>query len=163
MEFELFENKYRITDDGMLERYWGERWDKKRPPCWKPVKSTKQKSTGYWRFVIWDKQRKCKNILHHRLVYYAYNQDWDIWDTGKHNIIDHKDGDKDNNKIGNLHKVTQQQNTFNRQSLKGYTIVGGKYKATINKDGKTHYLGYFETAEEATNAYLKAKEYYHHL
>jgi hypothetical protein len=53
-----------------------------------------------------------------------------------------------------------------KNNSSGYTGVGfiksrNAYKATISKDGKLHYLGYFKTFEEAKNARVKAEsEFY---
>lgn len=41
---------------------------------------------------------------------------------------------------------------------KGVTMKGNKFKAQIAVDGKMKYLGLFDTPEQASQAYLKAKE-----
>ena len=76
--------------------------------------------------------------------------------------IDHIDRDRTNNKKNNLRSVTQQQNQFNN-NVKGYTFIKSRnnYKASIRLNGKSIFLGYFNTAEQAGQAYLKAKEQYH--
>lgn len=80
--------------------------------------------------------------------------------------IDHIDGNRANNAIINLRACTLSQNQHNRKlssnSTTGYTGVTyvknrGKYKATIYKDSKPFYLGLYVTAEEAYEAYKKAK------
>lgn len=89
--------------------------------------------------------------------------------------IDHKDGNASNNAIKNLRLATssqQKQNrgvqTNNRSGLKGayYHACrnGKKWRSQINvKDEsgkKLHFIGYFNTAEEAHEAYLKAASKY---
>lgn len=105
-----------------------------------------------------------KKYSKHRLIFYAYNQDWDISDCSvKTNSIDHIDGDRKNNNIENLRVVTHQQNHFNRTTAKGYYWHKGskKWEARITVDGKRYYIGSFDTEEEARQAYLNAKEIYH--
>jgi len=104
-------------------------------------------------------------IRKHRLVFYAYNPDFDIFRRSRtENFIDHVDKDKSNNSIENLRIVTKQQNTFNTKA-KGYTWCkkNKKWHAQIHLDGKNKNLGYFENEEEAREAYLTAKEIYHKI
>jgi hypothetical protein len=76
--------------------------------------------------------------------------------------IDHINGIKDDNRLCNLRSVTRSQNSFNRD-IKGYNWNNNANKwhsrIKINK-GQIH-LGYFNTEEEARQAYLEAKEKYH--
>lgn len=75
--------------------------------------------------------------------------------------IDHKDGNKINNRLDNLRPATTAQNTRNRTvqtnnrtGLKGVSKHrAGGYFARITRDGCVHYLGYFKTAKEAKAAY----------
>lgn len=75
--------------------------------------------------------------------------------------IDHKDGNRTNNKIDNLREVTNQQNTFNNKKSKGYYFNGYSYCTQIVLDNKNIYLGSFITEQEARKAYLDAKKIYH--
>ena len=98
----------------------------------------------------------------HRVIYYAHNQDWNIHDSSINNFIDHIDGDKTNNNISNLRVVTSQQNSFNTRA-KGisWNKCAKKWGARIYLNRKKIHLGYFDTEEEAHNAYLEAKKKYH--
>ena len=50
--------------------------------------------------------------------------------------------------------------TKNSTGLTGVTIRRGKYEAGITINGRSMYLGTFNTAEEAHGAYLEAKKKY---
>ena len=114
---------------------------------------------GYQRLRL-KKDNKRKLYYAHRIIYSLYNPDWDL-----HNpklFIDHIDGNTQNNNISNLRNVTNQENGFNRD-VKGYCFhkETEKYKARIGLNGKDIHLGYFDTEEEAHQAYLNAKKIYH--
>jgi hypothetical protein len=74
----------------------------------------------------------------HRLIYYLYNPDFDIYDSSKDNCIDHRDGNSLNNSIENLNVVNKQQNCQNRKNAKGYLFrkTDNCFQAFYNKDGK---------------------------
>jgi hypothetical protein len=77
-------------------------------------------------------------------------------------VIDHINGNKTDNRISNLRKVTQSQNQWNtRGDIKGYTKKGDKFLARIAVNNKEIKLGLYETEKEATEAYLEAKKKYH--
>ena len=96
-------------------------------------------------------------ICAHRLAWFLH------YGTLPINSIDHIDGNRSNNRIDNLRDVTQQQNTFNQTTAKGYCWhkKNNKFQALIGINGKRKHLGYYTTEQEARNAYLKAKEIYH--
>jgi len=85
-------------------------------------------------------------------------------------LVDHINGNTFDNRKENLRICTKRQNNFNVQGrkknkskLKGisryfYTAL---YQARIQVDGKTIFLGKFETAEEAHLAYCEASKKYH--
>lgn len=83
--------------------------------------------------------------------------------------IDHKDGIKTNNAIGNLRdvsrRVNQQNlrkaNRFSSTGLLGVTPLGDRFMAQICAKGASRYLGVFDTAEEAHTAYVNAKRVLH--
>ena len=78
---------------------------------------------------------------------------------------DHRDGNGLNNRRDNLRAATPQQNSFNQRigtnSTTGVKGVGwhkamGKWRADIMVDGKKHYLGCFDTVDDASTAYADA-------
>ena len=79
--------------------------------------------------------------------------------------VDHINGNPLDNRKCNLRVVSHQQNCFNRKLSKnnstGYKGVSlykpnGKFKAYIKVNYKQIVLGYYDTAEEAAEAYNKA-------
>jgi hypothetical protein len=76
--------------------------------------------------------------------------------------IDHINRVRNDNSVSNLRAVTKLQNSFN-QIGKGYNFISerNKWMARIGINNKVKNLGYFDTKEEAKNAYLDAKKIYH--
>ncbi len=110
---------------------------------------------------------KQNNVYLHRAIYYAHNQSWNIYDDPRNNVIDHRvhiDGEPLDNSITNLRAVNQRQNLYN-MNCKGYCFDkrANKYIAQIAVNGKKKYIGSYDTADEARNAYLEAKKSYHIL
>jgi len=83
--------------------------------------------------------------------------------------IDHIDGDKTNNTIGNLRDVTSLTNSENRKSAHrnnragtlGVGSFGGKWRARIMVKGRAIQIGTFESPEAARTAYVQAKRRLH--
>jgi hypothetical protein len=80
-------------------------------------------------------------------------------------IIDHVNGNKLDNRACNLRYADKSQNMCNRGKTRGNTsgykgVVlhrqSGKWRAYIKKDYKQHYLGIYETREQAASAYNAA-------
>lgn len=80
-------------------------------------------------------------------------------------FIDHKNGIPDDNRWENLREATPAQNIYNsklpksnRAKLKGAHKhkIGLGWEASIKVKGKSKYLGYFPTPEEAHAAYVAA-------
>ena len=92
-----------------ITKKYGERWI--------PIKFTKD--LNYYKFMLTIDGKRFP-IRRHRLIYYAHNQNWDIFDSRRDNSIDHINGTESGDYIHNLRLVTHQQNHFNRQNAKGY-------------------------------------------
>jgi hypothetical protein len=80
-------------------------------------------------------------------------------------MADHIDGNGLNNRRGNIRLATRAQNnanarlaSHNKSGYKGvsYYRPSGKWMACIRADGKTKYLGYYDTPEAAHEAYKAA-------
>lgn len=75
-------------------------------------------------------------------------------------LVDHRDGNTLDCRKANLRLVTRQQNCMNRSKLKTSLYKGvifipkhSKWQAGIKVNGKQHYLGWFDTPEEAARSY----------
>ena len=102
-----------------------------------------------------------KSYLAHRLVWLFAAGDWPKGD------LDHINGDKLDNRISNLREANKSQNGANkhaiRSGLKGccWNRGNNKWQASIRKNGKRTFLGYFDTEQEAHDAYCSAALIYH--
>jgi hypothetical protein len=78
------------------------------------------------------------------------------------NLLDHINRNREDNRISNLRIVTDQQNAWNN-NCKGFYWNKNrmKWRSQIKINNKQIHLGYFNTEEEARDAYLIAKEKYH--
>lgn len=102
--------------------------------------------------------------LAHRLAF--------LWMTGEwpHELVDHINGRRDDNRWENLRPASRALNNQNRHNfarerrggLPGAFIhKAGGYRSQILVNGEVHNLGYFKTAEEASAAYIAAKRQLH--
>ena len=106
-----------------------------------------------------------KRYLAHRLAWLYVHDNFPV------NQIDHINEVKDDNRIVNLRLATDLENKHNQSSPRtnntsGYLGVGwykpyGKWQALIQVNGRRKHLGCFDTAEEASEAYLTAKRKLH--
>ena len=97
--------------------------------------------------------------------YYLYGHHFAWWSVYNECVqeLDHINGVRNDNRIENLRSVTRSQNQWNRLTAKGYywDKSRNKYRAEMRIYNKKKCLGYFNTEEEARNAYLNAKQIYH--
>ena len=82
--------------------------------------------------------------------------------------IDHRDLDRTNNRWDNLREAEPFQNCANRRvradsstGIKGIRAKGNKWRAFLSIKGKKRGLGYFDTPEEAHQAYIAAARQAH--
>jgi hypothetical protein len=81
------------------------------------------------------------------------------------NQIDHINGIRDDNRLCNLREVTAQQNSMNKAKMPSIHNLTGVYHTANKKrwmaqiafQNKRRHLGCFDTPEEASSAYQKAK------
>ena len=110
-----------------------------------------RKNTNGYLIVTVDQQ----TVRLHRVAWALTHGRWPEAD------IDHINGVRDDNRLDNLREATRGQNcqntgrrTDNSSGVKGVHLRKdtGKYSASIMVDGKTSYLGSFDTLEEAKMA-----------
>lgn len=121
----------------------------------KPVGS--DNGNGYLRIRI-----GAKLFYAHRVIYALYHG---FWPTG---LVDHRDGNKLNNKITNLRKASRGQNVANAANRariydcpRGVIPKGRNFQAYITHDNKRRWLGTYSTAEEAHAVYCRAANELH--
>ena len=90
--------------------------------------------------------------------------------TPEGSYTDHKNGVRHDNRAANLRECTSLQNQQNKKRMcscksgfKGVSFVKsrGKWTARIRANGKRHFLGRFETKEQAAKAYAEAALKWH--
>lgn len=101
----------------------------------------------------------------HRLAWlYVHGR----WPDG---LIDHKNGDRADNRFDNLRDVAHRVNMQNLRKafvssktglLGASPLKDGRFGAFIKRDGKSKNLGTFDTPELAHAAYVAAKRVIHH-
>lgn len=134
-------------------------WDDSRGRCKKGSKAGTLQSDGYIQIRI---AGVC--YYAHRLAWLYINGNWPLQE------IDHRNQIKTDNKFKNLREVTRSENGQNRKTLtsnsSGFKGVcwdkrTNKWIARIKLKGKRRHLGYYEKAEDASEAYKKAQEELH--
>lgn len=100
--------------------------------------------------------------------YQAHRLAWLIFHGETPEEVDHVNNDGTDNRIANLRAATRRQNMWNRSvrrdsvhGVKGVTQNGKRFSAKCYVDGRDHYLGTFDTAEEAGAAYRQFAEQAH--
>lgn len=105
---------------------------------------------GYWYVKV-----KGKLYKEHRLIFMM------TYGRLPNGEIDHIDRNLDNNDISNLREVSRSENCRNRASwgrtsqYRGVSLhkKTGRYQASIRHENKGHYIGLFDTEEEAAQAF----------
>jgi hypothetical protein len=136
---------------GMLS--WNAKW------AGKPAGSVHRGARGK---IYWTIRLDGAPILAHRLAWLLMRGD-----PGQ-SEIDHIDGDPLNNRIANLRLATRSEQRANARrflrgtitGVKGVTVSSGRkilrYDARVTVNGVTHYLGCFDTIEEAAEVRRRA-------
>lgn len=114
-----------------------------------------KKTNGYVEITV-DGWR----YLAHRLAWFYHHGEW------PQHYIDHINGIRDDNRIDNLRDVPHDENIrnvtrssrANSSGLRGVSLFRGRYRAEIQVAGIRKHIGVFDTAEEASRAYIATKE-----
>jgi len=132
------------------------RIDRRRCPAGTEVNGVN--AQGYVQVVI-----DCRHYFGHRLAWLHVFGEW------PRQTIDHINGNRADNRIANLRDVPHKTNTQNRRAAQPNTESGllgvrrnkRRWYSNIIVDGVGHYLGTFDTPQEAHEAYLAAKRRLH--
>jgi len=119
----------------------------------------------------------CRNVYGYRVVTYKgrqYKEHHIIWllTNGEWpKMLDHINGVKWDNRLENLRESTTQENSWNQRVAQSNNSTGflgvswhkghKKFISHISVNMKLKHIGYFDTAEEAHEAYLKQKRILH--
>lgn len=123
---------------------------------WDGTEVKGSKTRGYVMFYIGKKR-----FWAHRVAFLFMTGDWPA------GVVDHINRDKSDNRWVNMRVCTQAQNSCNRSvqsnntsGVRGVSRVPGKDKwvAVIKFNRRTHYIGQFNSIEEASAARRKAAE-----
>ena len=83
-------------------------------------------------------------------------------------VVDHKDGNIQNNRADNLRDLNPSQSAINKpiyannnSGFKGVRAVRGKWRSVIRASGRRIHLGYYNTVEEGAAAYEAAALIHH--
>jgi HNH endonuclease len=121
------------------------------------------------RGTIRDKRRGYREARVDSKHQYMHRLIWAVVRGQPPKIIDHKNGDRGCNRIGNLRRANHSTNGYNakksRRNTSGHRGVGLHYsnlwRARITKQGKEYLIGYFKTKEQAIFAQRKARKKFH--
>ena len=159
IEFKLKDRRMRLIDGVFYARaIWGGKETKKEK--WSKV-TFYENNDGYL-YCALTLNNFNHRLFQHRLVWYAHHQDWNIWDSSPDNSIDHKDKNKKDNRLCNLRIATHAENLQNKD-CKGCCFIEArnKWQSQIKLNGKHKTIGYYDTYEEAHEAYLAKKRILH--
>lgn len=131
-------------------------WAKKIPHSKSVAQAGGLCSQKYWRIKINKRSYKA-----HRLAWlYAFGE----FPQGQ---IDHINGNRSDNRLCNLRLASNAENQMNRAKAavtnnSGFLGVNfnkevGKFAARIQSNGKRIHLGYFDSPEDASSAYIVMK------
>lgn len=137
----LTQSKFALVDDEDYD--WLNQWK------WHALKNHRD-------FTFYAIKREGKEkVRMHRLILGLQKGDGKEVDHINHNGLD--------NRRSNLRIVSRSENQWNRRNPKGYTWWERtkKWQACIKRDRRKIHLGYFDTEQQAHQAYLDAKKKYH--
>lgn len=157
---------YEIHSDGTVWSRWNRDPDPRgRLGATRYLLKPGRASGGYLTVSLRVGYKKYKSHRVHRLVALAF-----LPNPESLSIVDHIDGDRENNRLENLRWCSIAQNSCANHKLRGgktsrYKGVSrtpsGRWAAQITARGETHRLGTFAAEEEAARAYDEAASRLH--
>lgn len=143
-----YEGLYVVTDDGRI--YSSKRGNELK----------QRLNNGGYYYVSLCKEGKLQAVPVHKAVFYSFNAYSRLTRTDDL-VIDHIDGDKTNNSLDNLRKITTRENTSRaKHNIYGKGVHYFKnrnlYGAEITINTIRYHLGTFKTPQEAAEKYQSA-------
>jgi hypothetical protein len=156
IEFELNNTKLKVFSSGDIWKFGFK--GRSKSETWHQIKGYINLKKIYKRRVS---NINGKIYTNSRIIYKAFNLEWNINDASPDNTIDHIDRNSLNNDIANLRVANMTEQSLNKDCVinaKGYSWhkQKNKWRAYIKIDGKHKHLGHFDTDDEARQAYLFA-------
>ena len=149
---EWIDSSWGMNDDGVL--IWIRDGLSKGIQAGDPIYCGLQ-SNGY--MVCRTSTKPRRTLKAHHLVWYFTHGEWPSLQ------VDHIDNNRANNEPSNLRLATKTQNMQNRKPTKSrdlpkgvLRVYKGNYAAIIRCNNQRRYLGYFQTVEDAAQAYEQA-------
>lgn len=147
-----FEGLYVVREDGVI--YSLKSGNELRPYL---------RKNGYLEVKLYKDYKKYTFCVH-KIVYYSFVGQASLYSQDDL-VIDHIDGNKLNNHISNLRKITSRENTGRAKETKNgrgvhYYKQIGKFGAEIMIEKQRYFLGTYFTAQEASYAYEIAMDRY---
>jgi hypothetical protein len=155
-----YEGIYQVSDLGNVKSL--KRFIKRSDGSVLPIKEKLLKprvlNTGYFLVTLCYNGSKNQKLIHQLVAISFLNHKPDGWNI----VVDHIDNDKSNNKLGNLQLITTRKNSS--KDKKGgssrYTGVWlnkhrNLWQCGIRVNNKLIHLGYFDSEEDASEAYQK--------
>lgn len=147
-----YEGLYRASSDGVVYRVLKSGFNK-------AVKGSKNRK-GYLVVKLCRGADDQKSFTVHRVIAMTF-----LGDRPDGLVTDHIDGNRTNNSVDNLQYITNRENVI-KGSLhidRGQNLPlgvsctsNGKYRAVRRFEGKSYFLGSFDSPDEASDAYLSA-------
>ena len=109
-------------------------------------------NSGYLSIRLYEKGKTTRFLLHRLLALQFIDNPDNLA------CVDHIDRNKLNNSLDNLRWVSYSQNCRNKNSIKGYSFNKrcNKYRASYCLNYKHIHIGFYDTEQEARDAYLNA-------
>lgn len=107
----------------------------------KRLKKTPLDNNGYPHTSLW-KENKSKTLQVHQLVYYSFHPN----ETKEGYVINHIDGNKTNNKLDNLERITYQENNYHAEYISKKHNCGKK----VGQFDSNNLIAQYNSIAEAT-------------